>query len=42
MQHIGPHALKVACPCQRDTIVKLLLGEGIEPAVFHNYATIAQ
>ena len=41
VQHIGPHALKVASPCQLDFLVKLLLGESVHGAVFHDDTTIA-
>jgi hypothetical protein len=42
VQRIGPHTLKVACPRQLDGVVKLLLAEGVDPAVFHDHATIAR
>jgi hypothetical protein len=42
VQHIGPHALKVASPGQLDGVVKLLLSEGVDRAVFHDYGTVAR
>jgi hypothetical protein len=42
VQHVGPHALKVACPRQLDCVVKLLLGKSIDRAVFHEHGTVAR
>jgi hypothetical protein len=41
VQHIGPQALKVACPCQLDGVVKLL-SERVDWAVFHEDGTVAR
>jgi hypothetical protein len=41
VQHIGPDALKVACPCQLEAILNLLLGKKIDWTGFHSDATIA-
>jgi hypothetical protein len=36
------NTLKVACPCQLEAVLKLLLGESIDLAVFHEDGTVAR
>jgi hypothetical protein len=41
VQQTRPHPLKVPRNRQLDAVIKLLLGEGIDRAVFHEDGTVA-